>query len=37
LFDDLGWKIVGPATRKSEAMTLAQTKSFDAALLDVNL
>jgi CheY-like chemotaxis protein len=37
LFDDLGWKIVGPATRKAEALTLAQTESFDAALLDVNL
>ena len=35
--DDLGWEIVGPATRKAEAMALAQSESFDAALLDVNL
>ena len=37
VFDDLGWTIVGPATRKAEALALAQTESFDAALLDVNL
>ena len=37
LFDDLGWEIVGPATRKSEAMSLATSETFDAALLDVNL
>jgi light-regulated signal transduction histidine kinase (bacteriophytochrome)/CheY-like chemotaxis protein len=37
VFDDLGWKIIGPATRKAEALALAQMESFDAALLDVNL
>ena len=37
LFDDLGWEIVGPATRKDEAMALAQSETFDAALLDINL
>jgi light-regulated signal transduction histidine kinase (bacteriophytochrome)/CheY-like chemotaxis protein len=37
VFDDLGWKIVGPATRMAEALTLAQTESFDVALLDINL
>jgi len=37
VFDDLGWKIIGPATRKAEALALAQVESFDAALLDVNL
>jgi len=37
VFDDLGWKLIGPATRKSEALALAQTETFDAALLDVNL
>jgi CheY-like chemotaxis protein len=37
VFDDLGWKIIGPATRKTEALALAQKESFDAALLDVNL
>lgn len=33
----LGWEMVGPGTRKAEAMELARTESFDAALLDVNL
>ena len=37
VFDDLGWKIIGPATRKAEALALAQMETFDAALLDVNL
>jgi len=37
LFDDLGWEIVGPATRRSDALVLARSASFDAALLDVNL
>ena len=37
VFDDLGWEIVGPATRKAEAMILAESETFDAALLDVNL
>ncbi len=35
--DDLGWVTIGPATRKSEALVLAQSEMFDAALLDVNL
>ena len=35
--EDLGWRIIGPATRLNEAMELAQTEMFDAALLDVNL
>jgi light-regulated signal transduction histidine kinase (bacteriophytochrome)/CheY-like chemotaxis protein len=34
---DLDWTIVGPATRLAEAVSLARTESFDAALLDVNL
>ena len=34
---DLGWVVVGPATRRSEALALAQSGVFDAALLDVNL
>jgi light-regulated signal transduction histidine kinase (bacteriophytochrome) len=34
---DLGWQVVGPATRLSEALVLARTETFDAALLDVNL
>lgn len=37
MFDDLGWKVVGIASRKSEALALAASGSFDAALLDVNL
>ncbi|MBC7674780.1 MAG: hypothetical protein H7173_01800 [Rhodoferax sp.] len=35
--EDLGWEIVGPATRVEEAIALAQSEMFDAALLDVNL
>ena len=37
MLDDLGWVAVGPATRRSEALALAQSETFDAALLDVNL
>ena len=37
MLDDLGWVTVGPATRKTEALALAQSEEFDAALLDVNL
>jgi light-regulated signal transduction histidine kinase (bacteriophytochrome) len=33
----LGWLFVGPATSVSDALELARTGSFDAALLDVNL
>ncbi|WP_295531964.1 HWE histidine kinase domain-containing protein [Novosphingobium sp. Chol11] len=35
--EDLSWHVVGPATRLDEAIALAQTETFDAALLDVNL
>jgi chemotaxis family two-component system sensor kinase Cph1 len=35
--DDLGWKVVGPATRLKSAILLASAEAFDAALLDVNL
>ncbi len=35
--EDLGWTMIGPATRLPQAMRLAQTEDFDAALLDVNL
>lgn len=37
MIDDLGWVAVGPATRRSEALALARSEVFDAALLDVNL
>ena len=37
MFNDLGWEIVGPATRLKSAMLLASTEALDAALLDVNL
>jgi light-regulated signal transduction histidine kinase (bacteriophytochrome) len=37
LFDTLGWKMIGPATRLVDALQLARHESFDAALLDVNL
>jgi len=35
--EDLGWQIVGPATRVDQALALARAEDFDAALLDVNL
>ena len=35
--EELSWTVVGPATRLDEAITLARTGTFDAALLDVNL
>ena len=35
--EDLGWRIVGPATRLDSALALARAEAFDAALLDVNL
>ncbi|MBC7430798.1 MAG: GAF domain-containing protein [Rubritepida sp.] len=37
LFDKLGWAVVGPASRRASAMALAQSETFDAALLDINL
>lgn len=37
IFADLGWQTVGPATRLADALELARTGVFDAALLDVNL
>jgi light-regulated signal transduction histidine kinase (bacteriophytochrome) len=37
MFDDMGWEIVGPATRKADALTFAAEAEFDVALLDVNL
>ena len=35
--EDLGWQIVGPTSRLDQAMAMARTETFDAALLDVNL
>ena len=35
--EDLGWEMVGPATRVDEGMALATSEQFDAALLDVDL
>ncbi len=37
IFADLGWQCVGPAARLADALLLANTGVFDAALLDVNL
>ena len=37
LCEDLGWELIGPATRLEEGLALARTGTFDAALLDVNL
>ncbi len=34
---DLGWEVVGPATRLSDAILLAREDGIDAALVDVNL
>lgn len=34
---DLGCEVVGTAARLDEALSLARTESFDAAVLDVNL
>jgi len=35
--ETLGWQIVGPAIRLDQALEMARTETFDAALLDVNL
>ena len=35
--EELGWQIVGPATRLDQALALARSETFDAAMLDVNL
>jgi len=37
VFDHLGWVMVGPATRREAAMSLAAKDHFDVALLDINL
>ncbi len=37
LFEKIGWKIVGPATRVDEALEFARSETFDAAFLDLNL
>lgn len=37
ILEGLGWLSVGPATRVVDALELARTGVFDAALLDVNL
>lgn len=37
VIEDLGWEMVGPATRLPEALELAATEEVDAALLDANL
>jgi CheY-like chemotaxis protein len=37
MLEDIGWIVVGPATRRDEALAMAHSEDFDAALLDVNL
>ena len=37
VFVGFGWTMVGPATRVPAALSLIETESFDAVLLDVNL
>jgi len=34
---DLGYEVVGPALRLTEALELAETETLDAAILDVNI
>lgn len=34
---DMGWEVVGVASRFQDAMEKAQSQSFDIAILDVNL
>ena len=34
---DLGYEVLGPATRLQRALEMAREESFDVALLDVNL
>ena len=35
--EDFGCDMIGPATRLAEALVMARTAAFDAAVLDVNL
>jgi two-component system, chemotaxis family, sensor kinase Cph1 len=35
--EDLGWEMVGPASRIAKAIELASQATFDVALLDINL
>lgn len=35
--EDLGWQVIGPASRLDAAIALAKAENFDAALLDINL
>ena len=37
IIEDMGWKVVGPASTLQDAMAIAGTEEIDAALLDVNL
>jgi two-component sensor histidine kinase/CheY-like chemotaxis protein len=35
--EDLGWDMIGPATRVDEGLRMARDEAFDVALIDVNL
>jgi len=37
MLTDLGYEVLGPATRLQRALEMAREESFDVALLDVNL
>ncbi len=37
IIEEQGWDVVGPATRVSAALDLAESERIDAALLDINL
>jgi chemotaxis family two-component system sensor kinase Cph1 len=37
VFEDLGWELVGPASRLGIACEMAAHETYDAALLDINL
>jgi CheY-like chemotaxis protein len=35
--EDLGWDMIGPATRVDEGLRMARDEAFDIALIDINL
>ncbi len=37
MIGQMGWKLIGPATRLDQALALAKSAPVDAALLDINL
>lgn len=37
MLEELGYRVVGPASRLASARTMVETERFDAAILDVNV